>query len=161
MPRKDVDLSEEHIKQLDLVRADRRVSYSDLVKAALDEYFAPKTPRLPDELVDRFDGTRSALEQIQQRLWSLDSANQKSIERLAALEDIAQQGMELLILIGERLAPAPVEAPEPIAEPVQPSTPPPIEEDPITDIYHDPRSRWYIPPPKVQQRRGWFGRSKA
>jgi len=160
MPRKDIDLSAQHIAQMDVVRDGRRVTYSDVVKSALDEYFSPKTPGIPDELADRLDGTRSALEQIQQRLWSLDSASQKSTERLAALEDIAQQSMELLILIGERLSPASAEEPEPMPAPSPPATPAPVEENPITDIYHDPRSRWYIPPPKEEKRR-WFGRSNA
>jgi hypothetical protein len=165
MPRKDIDLEEQHIAQLDRVRADRRVSYSDVVKAALDEYFAPKPTPISEVLADRLDGTRSALDQIQQRLWSLDSASQKSTERLAAIETqldglhgVIEHAMELLILIGERLASPPAENPEPIKEPVQRTMPPPVEEDPITDIYHDPRSQWYIPPPKVTERRGWFGR---
>ena len=111
MPRKDIDLSEQHITQLDLIRADRRVSYSDLVKAALDEYFAPKAALASADMTDQLDGTRNALEQIQQRLWSLDSTSQKTAERLAAIDTqldglhgVIEQAMELLILIGERLA---------------------------------------------------------
>jgi|SRR5882724_809353 len=163
MPRKDIDLEEQHIVQLDLVRADRRVSYSDIVKAALDEYFAPKPPPIPETLADRLDGTRMALDQVQQRLWNLDSASQKSTERLAAIETQLgelQDMKELLILIGERLAPPPEEEPEPIPAPMPPAAPTPVEENPITDITGDPRSPWYIPPQKAEKR-GWFGRSKS
>jgi hypothetical protein len=167
MPRKDIDLEEQHIVQMDVIRNGRRVTYSDVVKAALDAYFSPKTPGPADELADRLDGTRNALEQIQQRLWSLDSASQKTAERLAAIDThldglhgVIEQAMELLIRIGERLADTLVREPIPITEPVRVPTPPAPDETPVTDILHDPRSQWYIPPQK-EAKRGWFGRRKS
>jgi hypothetical protein len=149
----EVRVSPEQKAELDAIKSERRLTYSEVVKAALDAYFAPKAAPLSADLTNR--------------LWSIDSASQKTAERLAAIDTqldglhgVVEQAMDLLILIGERMASAPVEAPEPTPQPAQRTTPPPVEEPPITDMFHDPRSQWYIPPPK-EEKRGWFGRGKS
>jgi hypothetical protein len=171
MPRKDFDLREAHLEQIDRLKAERRTTYSELLASILNEYFAPRPKEIPADLTTQFDGLRSSLEVMQQRLWGLDSAGQKTVERLghvetqleglSRLQQDVQQVMELLILIADRVSPPPADELEPIPEPVQQTAAPRVEEPPITDIYHDPRSRWYIPPEPVEERRGWFGRKKS
>jgi hypothetical protein len=143
MPRKDIDLSEQHIAKLDALRADRRVSYSDLVKAALDQYFAPKL------------STETA--NLNERLWSLDSSTQKTAERLAVLEGIAQESMELLMLLAEGIAPTNRGEVQPEIDQDAHE----VEEVSETSEVDKPvLGRWQIPEPKPPEKRGWFHRSR-
>jgi hypothetical protein len=165
--RKNIDFPDDLVEHMDRIREERHITYNDIIVPALQRYLSPTPVVLPDELRDRLDGTRSVLEQIQQRLWSLDSASQKTAKQLAAIDTqldglhgVIEQAVELLILIGERLADAPVEKLTPTPVPARLQPPPAPEEDPVTDILHDPRSQWYIPPQK-DEKRGWFGRHKS
>jgi hypothetical protein len=143
MPRKDIDLSDQHIANLDALRAERRVSYSDLVKAALDQYFAPRP------------STETA--NLNERLSSLDSSSQKTAERLGELEAIAQQTMELIILLSEAWTTSNGVPVLPASEPEAPV----IEEVSETSEVLEPvPSRWQIPEPKPPEKRGWFHRSR-
>jgi predicted transcriptional regulator len=165
--RKNIDFPDELVEHMDRIKEERHVTYNDIIVPALQQYLSPGRTALPDELRDRLDGIGSALQQTQQRLWSLDSVSQKTAERLAVidthldgLQGVIQQAMELIILIGERLAEAPVGELTSTQAPARLPTPSTPEEDPVTDILHDPRSQWYIPPPK-DEKRGWFGRGRS
>jgi hypothetical protein len=96
----EVRISPEHKAQLDTIKAERRLTYSEVVKAALEAYFTP-APSSTNVMHDRLAGTSMALEQIQQRLWGLDSASQKTVERLTKLEDDTQCLPDLLEAVRE------------------------------------------------------------
>lgn len=101
MPRKDIDVTDEHLAHMDQVRTERRLTYSQIVQSALETYFAPK-PENPDPILQ--SRVHAGLDQIQQRLWNLDSASQKTVERLAQLETLAQDLPTLAAAIDEELA---------------------------------------------------------
>jgi hypothetical protein len=170
--RKNIDFPDDLVEEMDRIKEERHITYNDIIVPALRQYLLPNPTVPTDVLADRLDGTRQALEQIQQRLWNLDSSNQKSTERLAALEAIAQQSMELLILIGERLATPEIQAStthmsQASQEPAPASTPEPYRPAYLDNdggrnhpMHTDPTNKWYIPP-EEEKKRGWFGRNKS
>jgi hypothetical protein len=150
--RKTIDFTDEQVRRMDRAKEDRKVTYNELVGSAVDAYLTPQVSVPSAEQPPH----QSTVESIQQRLWSLDSASQKTAERLAALEQVAEQSMECLIRIAESLAKTP--APE-IAAPV-PNTPsPPRSDDQAAceAMLAKIREPLVEPPPVVPEREKWWG----
>lgn len=76
MPRKDIELSDEHCRELDRLRGERKATYSQLISAALTQWLARD------------------VEVIQQ---------QAVVDRLTALEGLVQDSLQLLLVVAERL----------------------------------------------------------
>ena len=55
--RKNIDFPDELVGQMDQLKDERRVTYNEIVIAAVQEYFAPKSEPVPVNVVDRLDGT--------------------------------------------------------------------------------------------------------
>jgi hypothetical protein len=146
--RKTIDFTDEQVRRMDHARAERKLTYNELVGSAVDAYLSPQPAAMPPESID----------QIQQRLWSLDSASQKGTERLAAIETqldglrgVMEQGLELLMQIAEELmkTPATAEAPAPA----------PAEETQASEqsAPQPPNTGWYRPsiPPTDAEWEAW------
>jgi hypothetical protein len=144
--RKTIDFTAEQVRRMDHAREERKLTYNEFVGSAVDAYLSAQPSAISPESID----------QIQQRLWSLDSASQKSAERLAAIETqldglhrVIEQSLELVMQIAEEL----------MKTSAGPEAPAPAEETPASEqsAPQPPNTGWYRPsvPPTDEEWETW------